>query len=46
MVRSDAIKFKFDILVLSTFTNGYTPIPGTVVASLEKNTDIVLKTHD
>lgn len=39
------LKFKFDILVLSAYTNGYTPIPGTVVASLEKNTGVVLKSQ-
>ena len=39
------LDFKFDILVLSAFKNGYTPIQGTVVASLENNTGVVLRNH-
>jgi O-acetyl-ADP-ribose deacetylase (regulator of RNase III) len=40
-----SLDFNFDILVLSAFTNGYSPVSGTVVASLEKNTQVVLKTQ-
>jgi O-acetyl-ADP-ribose deacetylase (regulator of RNase III) len=40
-----SLDFEFDILVLSAFTDCYIPVPGSVVASLEKNTGVVLETH-
>ena len=37
--RNDITKFNFDvdILVISAFRNGYSPIPNTVIGSLKEN---------
>ncbi len=39
------LNFKFDVLVISAYINGYIPLPGTVLASLEKNTGVVLRKY-